>query len=600
MATDKPILKQTLSTLPKKPGVYQFFDLQGKLLYVGKARVLKNRVSSYFNKQRFENRKTALLVKKIERIEYIVVDTEFDALLLENSLIKKHQPRYNIQLRDDKTYPWICIKNERFPRIFPTRQVIKDGSEYYGPYASVKMMKTVLGLIKKLYKIRTCSLALTESHITAGKYRACLEYQIGNCKAPCVAKQSEENYNESVSEIRDIVKGNVSQVIEHCNRMMEEYAANLQFELAQDMKSRMDLLENYQSKSTVVHPGIHDVDVFSIVSDETAGYVNFLKMANGAIIQSHTMEVKKRLDEDDKELLVQAIVDIRNRFMSSSKTLFLSQEIETEFPELQVTVPKIGDKRKIVELSIRNAKYYMKDRHKEIEQTDPDRHKNRLLEQLKKDLRLSELPEHIECFDNSNFQGSFPVAACVVFKGAKPAKKEYRHFNIKTVEGPDDFASMEEVVHRRYRRLLDEGESLPQLIVIDGGKGQLSAALKGLENVGLRGKIAVIGIAKKLEEIYFPGDSIPLYLDKRSESLKVIQHLRNEAHRFGITFHRNKRSKAAVQSELHRIKGIGAKTAEDLLKHFRSVKRVKLATQDELANVVGKSKAAVIRNYFTS
>lgn len=598
MATDKPHIKETLSRLPKKPGVYQFYDKEGKLLYVGKARVLKNRVSSYFNKLQHENRKTTLLVRKIEKIEFIIVETEFDALLLENSLIKKHQPRYNIQLRDDKTYPWICIKNEPFPRVFATRRLVKDGSEYYGPYASVRMMKTILDLINKLYKIRTCSLNLTKENIESGKFRLCLEYQIGNCKGPCEEKQTEQEYTASISEIRDIIKGNISNVIRHCKELMHQYAEELQFEQAQDMKERISILENYQAKSTVVNPKIHNVDVFSIVSDSSAGYVNFMKVNNGAIIQSHTVELKKKLEETNAELLERAIVELRQKFSSTSFEIFVSSEVELEIPNVNIHQPKIGDKKKLVELSMRNAKYYMKERHRELEKTDPDRHSNRILEQLQKDLRLKELPRHIECFDNSNFQGKFPVAACVVFKNAKPAKKDYRHFKIKTVEGPDDFASMEEAVHRRYRRLLEEGEPLPQLIVIDGGKGQLGSALKALETLGLRGKINIIGIAKKLEEIFYPGDPYPLHLDKRSESLKLIQRLRNEAHRFGITHHRNLRSKAATDSELNHIKGIGEKTTLELLRAFKSVKRVKEADLNALEQIIGLKKATLVRNHF--
>lgn len=600
MASDKPHIQKTLEHLPKKPGVYQFYDSDGRILYVGKARVLKNRVSSYFNKHQFENRKTALLVKKIEKIEFIIVETEFDALLLENSLIKKHQPRYNIQLRDDKTYPWICIKNERFPRVFPTRRFIRDGSEYYGPYASVKMMKTILDLIKKLYKVRTCSLDLSQKNIEAGKFRLCLEYQIGNCLGPCEGLQTEQNYVDSISEIREIIKGNITQVIKTCKELMAEYAANLQFEQAQDMKNRIEALEKYQAKSTVVNPKIHNVDVFSIVSDLNAGYVNYMKVSNGAIIQSHTIELKKKLQESNAELLERAIVELRQKFESLSREIFVSTPVEMEIPNVEIHQPKIGDKKKLVELSMRNGKYYMRERHRDIEKTDPDRHKNRILEQLRKDLKLKEQPHHIECFDNSNMQGSFPVAACVVFKNAKPSKKDYRHFNIKTVEGPDDFASMEEVVYRRYKRLLDEDQPLPQLIVIDGGKGQLSSALKALEDLNLRGKINIIGIAKKLEEIYYPGDPYPLHLDKRSESLKIIQQLRNEAHRFGITHHRNKRSKAATQSELNNIKGIGEKTVTELLRSFKSVKRIKEASFDDLKSIVGFSKAQIIQQHFKS
>lgn len=591
-------VQKTLSNLPVSPGVYQFFDKDDKIIYVGKAKVLKNRVSSYFNKNKYENAKTAVLVRKIERIEYIVVETEFDALLLENTLIKKHQPRYNVMLRDDKTYPWICIKKERFPRVFSTRTVIKDGSEYFGPYPSVKMMRALLELINKLYKTRTCNYQLSEQNIESGKFRLCLEYHIGNCLGPCEAKQTEEDYQQSVKEIRDILRGNLGSLIKTMTTEMMSLAANLEFEKAQEIKSRVDALENFQSRSTVVNPNIHNVDVFSVISDVNAGYVNFMKINNGAVVQSQTIELKKKLDETDEELLLMGIFELRQKFSSMSREIYSSLKVDVDIPDVKITIPKIGDKRKLIEFSVRNAKYYMRERHKDMEKTDPERHSNRILEQIKKDLKLLELPTHIECFDNSNFQGAFPVAACVVFKNAKPSKKDYRHFNIKTVVGPDDFASMEEVVYRRYSRLVKEGESLPQLIVIDGGKGQLGAALKALERLGLRGKINIIGIAKKLEEIFFPGDSIPIYLDKRSESLKVIQQLRNEAHRFGITFHRDKRSKAFTKSELHDIKGIGEATVSELLKRFKSVKRVKEASEETLADVIGFSKAKLIKKYF--
>lgn len=591
-------VQKTLSNLPVSPGVYQFFDKDDKIIYVGKAKVLKNRVSSYFNKNKYENAKTAVLVRKIERIEYIVVETEFDALLLENTLIKKHQPRYNVMLRDDKTYPWICIKKERFPRVFSTRTVIKDGSEYFGPYPSVKMMRALLELINKLYKTRTCNYQLSEQNIESGKFRLCLEYHIGNCLGPCEAKQTEEDYQQSVKEIRDILRGNLGSLIRTMTTEMMSLAANLEFEKAQEIKSRVDALENFQSRSTVVNPNIHNVDVFSVISDVNAGYVNFMKINNGAVVQSQTIELKKKLDETDEELLLMGIFELRQKFSSMSREIYSSLKVDVDIPDVKITIPKIGDKRKLIEFSVRNAKYYMRERHKDMEKTDPERHSNRILEQIKKDLKLLELPTHIECFDNSNFQGAFPVAACVVFKNAKPSKKDYRHFNIKTVVGPDDFASMEEVVYRRYSRLVKEGESLPQLIVIDGGKGQLGAALKALERLGLRGKINIIGIAKKLEEIFFPGDSIPIYLDKRSESLKVIQQLRNEAHRFGITFHRDKRSKAFTKSELHEIKGIGEATVSELLKRFKSVKRVKEASEETLADVIGFSKAKLIKKYF--
>lgn len=591
-------IKEIVRHLPQKPGVYRFYDKDRKILYVGKAKYLKNRVSSYFNKIKYENHKTKLLVRKIDHIEYIVVDSEYDALLLENSLIKKHQPHYNVALRDDKTYPWICIKKEPFPRVFSTRNVIKDGSEYYGPYASVRMMHTVLGIIGKLYKLRTCAYNLSQSNIAKKKYRLCLEYHIGNCLGGCENKQTEHDYDKSIAEIRHILKGNLGDLTKDLKQTMLGYAENMEFEKAQELKERISLLENYQAKSTVVNYKIHDVDVFSIVSDSYGGYVNFLKINSGAVVQLHTLEIKKKLDETDEELLAMGIAEIRQKFGSTSKEIYLSQKIELPIENVQISVPKIGDKKKLIEMSLRNAKYYMMDRYKAMEKVDPDAHSKRVMAQIQKDIRLTELPTHIECFDNSNIQGEFPVAACVVFKNAKPSKKDYRHFNIKTVVGPDDFASMEEVVERRYSRLLREGEPLPQLIVIDGGKGQLHSAVNSLERLGLMGKVAVIGIAKRLEEIYFPGDSIPLYLDKRSESLKIIQQLRNEAHRFGITHHRNQRGKSIVKSELHEIKGIGPKTAQELLSHIGSVKRIKEATLDEMSVIIGEAKAKIVWNYF--
>lgn len=593
-------IKEIVRNLPKKPGVYRFYDKDRKILYVGKAKYLKNRVSSYFNKIKYENRKTKLLVRKIDHIEYIVVESEYEALLLENSLIKKHQPHYNVALRDDKTYPWICIKKEPFPRVFSTRNLIKDGSEYYGPYASVKMMHTVLNIISKLYKLRTCSYHLSPTNIANKKYRVCLEYHIGNCLGGCEGKQSEYDYDKSIDEIRHILKGNLGDLTKDLKETMMRYASELQFEKAQELKERVELLENYQAKSTVVNYKIHNVDVFSIVSDSYAGYVNFMKINSGAVVQLHTLEIRKKMEETDQELLAIGIAEIRQKFGSTSKELYLSQKVDMEMDDLKIIVPKIGDKKKLIEMSLRNAKYFMMDRYKAMEKVDPESHSNRVMQQVQKDLRLKELPVHIECFDNSNIQGEFPVAACVVFKNGKPSKRDYRHFNIKTVVGPDDFASMEEVVYRRYSRLLREGESLPQLVVIDGGKGQLHSAVNSLERLGLMGKIAVVGIAKRLEEIYFPGDSIPIYLDKRSESLRIIQFLRNEAHRFGITHHRNQRGKSIVKSELHQIKGIGPKISEQLLTKIGSVKRIKEATLDELSVVVGEAKAKIVWNYFNS
>lgn len=589
-------IKIQLSTLPEGPGVYQFYDNEEKILYVGKAKNLKKRVSSYFTKNH-EYGKTRVLVKKISSIRHIVVPTESDALLLENNLIKKYRPRYNVLLKDDKSYPFICIKNERFPRVFPTRKIIRDGSEYFGPYTSMRTVKTLLELIKSLYPLRTCTYDLSKEKIAAGKYKVCLEYHLGNCKGPCEGMQSLSDYDRQIADIRDIVKGNFKSSLQYFKRQMEALAAEMEYEKAQRIKDKIEVLENYQVKSTIVNPKINNVDVFSIVSDDSFAYVNFLQLSHGSIVRSHTMEIKKKLDEQDPVLLQLAVFEIRQRFNSESKELYLPFKI-TLAPELKVTVPKLGDKKRILELSERNAKFFRQERFKQIKIIDPDRHTDRIMGQMQKDLRLSEEPRHIECFDNSNIQGSNPVAACVVFKNGKPSKKDYRHYNIKTVEGPDDFASMEEVVFRRYKRLMAEEEPLPQLIVIDGGKGQLSSALKSLEILGLRGKIAIIGIAKRLEEIYFPEDSIPLYLDKKSESLKIIQQLRNEAHRFGITFHRNKRSKSALNSELTYIDGIGEKTVQELLKSFKSVKRIKEASIEKLSEKIGMAKAKKIYETF--
>jgi len=593
---EKPALDVQLKTLPNSPGVYQYFDKNGKILYVGKAKNLKKRVTSYFTK-RHDSHRIGVMVKKIHEIKHIVVASETDALLLENNLIKKHQPRFNVMLKDDKTYPWICIKNERFPRVFPTRKLVRDGSEYYGPFTSFKTVNTLLDLIKGLYKLRTCNYDLSEDKIQNEKYKVCLEYHLGNCEGPCEALQPEEEYNRNIEAIRQIVKGNFKDSLQRFRNQMKEHAENMEFEDAQRIKIKIDVLENYQSKSTVVNPRINNVDVFSVVSDEGYGYVNFLQLSHGAIIRSHTIEMKKKLDESDLELLELAIVEIRQRFSSKSTEIYAPFKVDVG-EDLKITVPKLGDKKKIVELSQRNAKYFRQERFKQMKIIDPDRHVNRIMAQMKEDLRLSEEPRHIECFDNSNIQGTNPVAACVVFKDGKPSKKDYRKFNIKTVEGPDDFASMEEVVFRRYRRLLNEDEPLPQLIIVDGGKGQLSSGVKALDTLGLRGKIAIIGIAKRLEEIYYPGDSIPLYLDKKSESLKIIQQLRNEAHRFGITFHRNKRSKTALNTELESIAGIGEKTVIDLLKNFRSLKRVKEASEKELAEVIGASRATIVYQFY--
>lgn len=587
-------LEAKIAAVPRKPGIYQFYDDEGKILYIGKAVNLRNRVGSYFTKTAGHSGKTRLMVKRIADIRFIVVDSEYDALLLENNLIKKHQPRYNVMLKDDKTYPWICIRNERFPRVFATRQLLKDGSQYFGPYASAKAMHTVLDIIKQLYPLRTCAFPLTEKNVKQRRYRVCLEYHIGNCLGPCEGLQSEEDYNESIREVADILKGDAQVVVSTLKKRMKQLAEELKFEEAQECKEKLDALEKFRSKSTVVNPSIHNVDVFTVVSDQSAGYVNFLKVANGAVIQGHTLQIKKRLEETHEELLQIGIAEIRQRFASQAPEILVPFEPEIELPGVKWVVPQRGDKKKLLDLSERNAKYFMLDQHRQERFTDPSRFKDRVLEQIKNDLRLKEIPQHIECFDNSNMQGTHPVAACVVFRDGKPSKKEYRHFNIKTVVGPDDYASMREVVYRRYARLMREGQSLPQLIVIDGGKGQLNAAVESLEQLGLIGKLAVIGIAKRLEEIYYPDDPVPLYLNKTSESLKVIQHLRNEAHRFGIEHHRNLRSKNALGTSLTDIPGIGPSMAQKLLRTFKSVKRVAEAKEEELAEVVGPARAKVI------
>ncbi len=589
-------LKLQLQTLPDSPGVYQYFDKEGVIIYVGKAKNLKKRVSSYFTKT-FDNGKTRILVRKIVKIKHIVVDTETDALLLENNLIKKYQPRYNVMLKDDKSYPWICIKKERFPRVFSTRRVIKDGSEYFGPYTSGRTVSTLLDLIKGLYQLRTCNFDLSPEKIESGKYKVCLEYHLGNCKGACEGFETEEEYYENIIAIREILKGNFKDSLHQFKRQMKQFAADMHFEDAQKIKEKIEILENYQSKSTIVNPKISNVDVFSIVSDESYGYINFLQLSYGSIIRSHTLEIKKKLDETDKELLQLAIIELRQRFTSNSKEIYVPFQVRIG-ENVKVSVPKLGDKKHILDLSVRNAKYYRMERFKQIKITDPDRHVNRIMAQMKSDLRLSEEPRQIECFDNSNIQGTHPVAACVVFKNGKPSKKDYRHFNIKTVEGPDDFASMEEVVYRRYKRLLEEDLPLPQLIIIDGGKGQLSSALKSLDALNLRGKIAIVGIAKKLEELFYPNDPIPLYLDKKSETLKIIQQLRNEAHRFGIEHHRNKRSKTALNTELETIPGIGEKTVVELLKHFKSAKRISQAKFEDLEKIIGASRATKIVNHY--
>lgn len=595
-APDK--IKRILKTIPNDPGVYQYYNSEGKLIYVGKAKNLKKRVSSYFTKDRYDSRKTALLVKKIEDIKFMVVETEMDALLLENNLIKEHQPHYNVLLKDDKTFPWICIKKERFPRIFSTRTVVRDGSQYFGPYTSVKMLNTLLELIRQLYPLRNCNYNLSQENIEADKFKTCLEYQIGNCLGPCVGLQEEGDYNESIVQIKKIIKGNISEVKNHLKVTMKDFADNMEFEKAQVVKEKMDRLEHYQSRSTVVSPVVNNADVFSIISDIKTAYVNYLRVVEGAIVQAYTMEMRKKLDEPDEDLMALAIVELRDRMRSDARELIVPFRPDVQLDGVKITVPQRGDRSQLLKLSTRNAIMFKRDKEKQVEIIDPDRHANRIMAQMKEDLRMMEEPRHIECFDNSNIQGTNPVAAMVCFKNGKPAKKEYRNYNIKTVVGPDDFASMEEVIFRRYRRLLEEKAPLPQLIIIDGGKGQLSSAVKSLDKLGLRGKITIIGIAKRLEEIFFPGDSVPIYIDKRSETLKVIQFARNEAHRFGITHHRNKRAKDTIKSELTEIRGISYKSAQQLLWKFKSVKRVKDASEEELAEAIGKAKAKIVFSHY--
>jgi excinuclease ABC subunit C len=587
-----------LQSLPDRPGVYQYYDKAGKILYVGKAKNLRKRVTSYFTRDSGISGKIAVLVSKIYDIRTIVVDTEYDALLLENNLIKKYLPRYNVMLKDDKTYPWICIKNEPFPRVFPTRTLVRDGSQYFGPYASVRMMNNLLELVQQLYPLRNCNYHLIPQNIAGGKFKVCLEYHIGNCKGPCEGKQSEEDYNETILLIKEIIKGNISAVSQKLKSTMLGFAGKMEFEKAQAVKEKLILLEKYQSKSAVVSPQVHNVDVFTILDDVQAGYVNFMKVINGSVVQAQTLEIRKKLEETPEQLLLLAIADLRERYASDGTEILLPFPVDMDIPGVVITVPQRGDKKKLIELSERNAYYFRAEKEKQKELADPERHSRRILERMKNDLRLTELPAHIECFDNSNIQGDHAVSAMVVFKNARPAKSEYRHYIIRTVKGPDDFASMEEVISRRYRRLLDENQSLPQLIVIDGGKGQLSSALASLKQLNLQGKIGIIGVAKKLEEIYYPNDPLPMYLDKKSETLKVIQQMRDEAHRFGITHHRKRREKGTLKTELTGIKGVGASTAEALLRKFRSVANIAKASKEELAEVAGKSKSGAIYDYF--
>jgi len=592
-------LELQLKTLPSEPGVYRYYDKKGEILYVGKAKNLKNRVLSYFNKSQI-GYKTRMMVSKIVRLETTVVNSEYDALLLENNLIKEYQPFYNILLKDDKSYPWICIKKEPFPRIFLTRNVIKDGSEYYGPYAKVKQAKTLIEVIKNIYKLRTCSLNLAPEKIKEGKYKVCLEYHIKNCAGPCEGLESEEEYAQKLNAIRGIIKGEFKAAREYLEAEMYNYAAKLEFENAQQSKEKLQILENYQTHTTIVSSNINDVDVFGIISDEAAAYVNYFKIKNGSIIQSYTTEIKKMLDETDEEILEEALIEIRNKFNSTSTEIFLPFHLNIEIPHVKLIVPKLGDKKRIVELSEKNAMEYRVEKLKQVQIVDPERHTNRIMAEMKKLLRLPEEPRHIEGFDNSNIQGTNPVSACVVFKDGKPSKADYRIFHVKTVEGPNDFATMEEVIYRRYSRLLDEGEPLPQLILVDGGKGQLSSAVKSLKLLGLYGKISIIGIAKRLEEIFFPEDPVPLYLDKKSETLKVLQRVRDESHRFGVKHHRTRRKNSTIKSELEEIPGVGKKTIQQLLSKLKSVKRIKEASLETLEEILGKSKAKAVWEHFNS
>ncbi len=585
-----------LSLLPDKPGVYQFIDSSDTVLYVGKAKNLRKRVASYFSKN--QSGKTMVLLKRASDIRHIVVENESDALLLENNLIKKHQPRYNILLKDDKTFPWICIKKEPFPRVFSTRSVIRDGSAYFGPYTSALMVKTLIALIRQLYNLRTCTLPLTGTNIAAGKFKVCLEYHLGNCKGPCVGYQTEEDYNDSIVQIRDILKGNISSVIDHLRSLMRKYSDGLRFEEAQLIKEKIEILSRFRSHSAVVSNTIRNVDVFGMAMEGDSAYVNYLKVVQGAIIQAFTLELKIRIDEEKESILGFAITEIRQRLSSDSHEVIIPYKPDILIDNIKYSVPRLGGKLKLLELAERNAIYYKLEQKKRKMEHKPAQRTGKNLEKLKNDLHMSELPMHIECFDNSNIMGTNPVAACVVFRNGRPSKKDYRHFNIKTVTGPDDFSSMEEIVFRRYKRALDEGTGLPQLVIIDGGKGQLSSAMKSIGKLGLRDRITMIGIAKKLEEIYFPGDSVPIYLDKNSVSLKIIQQLRNEAHRFGITFHRGKRSTDMVRSDLDSIKGIGPKTKEILLQHFGSVAKIRIAPAEELEKLVGPAKTVVLSEYF--
>ena len=592
--------KQLSPTLPKQPGIYKFIDAKDVVLYVGKAKNLKNRLSSYFGNKKHQIKKVRVLVKNSSRIEYTIVETEEDALLLEATLIKKFQPRYNVQLKDGKTYPYICIKNERFPRVFVTRKVFKDGSKYFGPYTSSRRVHVIIEMINKLFQLRNCTLNLSQDNIDKGKYKVCLEYHIKNCKGACVGLESEEDYNEKIDQIKNMLSGKFSAVKRHLKEEMQVYAEAMEFEKAQRIKEKLVAFEDYQGRSTVANPSIRDVDVFTIATDEEYAYVNYLKVANGAIINAFTLELMKNLNEDETDLLTYGVRELREKFFSFSEEIVVPFEIVLpEKPDLKVTIPKVGDKRKLLDLSQKNATYFkLQKKKQEATRENKQTPTERILNEMKKDLQMDSLPIAIECFDNSNMLGTNPVASMVHFRNTKPLKREYRHYNIKTVVGPDDFASMEEVVFRRYRRLLDEERPLPQLIVIDGGKGQLSSAYKSLEKLGIQDRIAIIGIAKRLEEIYFPNESIPLHLSKRSDTLKILQQLRNEAHRFAINFHRDQRSREFVRTELTQIPGIGEKTANKLLSHFGSVKKVKSAKIKMLVEVVGNANAEKVIRYF--
>lgn len=589
--------KKLFPHLPDDPGVYRFIDENNVMIYVGKAKNLKKRVTSYFVKNHAQY-KTSVMLRHAKRIEFTIVESEQDALLLENTLIKNYQPRYNINLKDDKTYPFICIKNENFPRVFLTRNIERDGSEYFGPYTSVARVSSILDFIRKMYPLRTCNLQLNEKNIEAGKFKVCLEFHIGNCKGPCEARQTKQSYEHSIAQIRHILKGNLGEVIQNLKRDMQAHADHYQFEEAELLKKQLLSLQDYQSKSLVVHPTITNVDVFSFKEDEKNAYVNCMRIVNGSVIQTRTLEINKKIEEEKEEILVYVIHELRNQLQSNSREIIVPFHLGFPDQDIAVTVPSRGDKKKLLELSEKNLSYYLLVKMKERFENKRETPAQRILLQLQKDFRLTELPVHIECFDNSNFQGAFPVASMVVFRNGKPAKKDYRHYNIKTVEGPNDFASMEEIVFRRYKRLLDEKQSLPQLIMIDGGKGQLSAAMNSLDKLGLIGSVAVAGIAKRLEEIYFPGDPLPLYVDKKSPSLRLIQQLRDEAHRFAITFHRRKRDNATLKSALVDIKGISVKTSEKLLKHFRSVEKIRTASVEELDAVIGKAKSKILQAYF--